>query len=62
MTNDSEISDEDIQAEFNLAIAEELIKEINPNVTLAEVEKVYSHCLGNPWNAGILYRLGYNLP
>lgn len=42
---------------LNLAIAEELIKEINPSVTQERVQEIWSVCMGNPWNAGILYQL-----
>lgn len=37
MTNDSEISDEDIQAEFNLTIAEELDQTTKANDTLNNI-------------------------
>lgn len=42
---------------FNQEIARELMLEINPNLTQEKFEEVYNNCGGNPWNAGIMYKL-----
>lgn len=42
---------------FNLAIVEELIREINPDATDDTIAKVWQTCHGNPWNAAIMYKL-----
>lgn len=46
-----------LEESFNLAIAEELMREVNPNVTEDDIKCVWSNCGGNPWNAGILYTM-----
>lgn len=42
---------------LNLEIARELLVEVNPNITDAEVDEIWSKCNGSPWNAQILYKL-----
>lgn len=42
---------------INQEIARELMLEINPNLTEEKFQYVYSLCKGNPWNAGILYKM-----
>lgn len=42
---------------FNVAIAEELIREIDPDATPASIAKVWQACNGNPWNAPFLYSI-----
>lgn len=46
-----------LQETFNLAIVEELMRKVNPNVTEDDINSVWSNCGGNPWNAGILYTM-----
>jgi hypothetical protein len=52
-TNDEAI----LKEAFNMSIAEELMLDVNPNVTADEVARVWAQCKGNPWNAGILYSI-----
>lgn len=47
----------DLEETFNKEIARELMLEVNPSVTDADVEFVYSACRPNPWDAGVLYSL-----
>lgn len=47
----------DIHEILNIEIAKETMLEINPEVSDSDVERIYSKCEGNPWNAGILYEL-----
>lgn len=42
---------------FNVAIAEELIREIDPDATPESIAKVWQACNGNPWNAPFLYKV-----
>lgn len=49
--------DEMMREILNQEIARELMLEINPNLTQEKFEEVYNNCGGNPWNAGIMYKL-----
>lgn len=51
------MSDDELQEAFNFAIAEELIRELDPNVSTERVEQIYVMCKGNPWDAAILHKL-----
>jgi hypothetical protein len=42
---------------LSIEIVRELLTEVNPNITDAEVNDIWSKCGGNPWNAQILYKL-----
>jgi hypothetical protein len=42
---------------FNECIAQELILQVNPNATEAEITETWHKCRDNPWDAGILYAL-----
>lgn len=48
---------EQINDILNQEIARELMLEHNPNLTQQKFEEVWSLCQGNPWNAGILYKM-----
>ena len=52
--NETEITLEDI---FNQEIVRESLREINPEVDDALVEKIWTLCEGNPWNAVPLYKI-----
>lgn len=39
------------------AIAEEQLKEVDPNITEAQIDKVCAMCKGNPWDAAPLYQI-----
>lgn len=41
---------------FNQEIVSETLLEINPDTDDSLVEKIWSLCDGNPWNAVILYK------
>lgn len=45
----------DMVEALNISIVEELLNEINPNVTDDVVQKIWNICEGNPWNAAPLY-------
>jgi len=42
---------------LNQEIARELMLEHNPDLTQEKFEEVWALCQGNPFNAGILYKL-----
>ena len=42
---------------FNLAIVEELLREIDSSITEDDIQKIWKLCDGNPWNAAILYKM-----
>lgn len=42
---------------LNRAIAEEQLKEFDPQITEAQIEKVWAMCKGNPWDAAPLYQI-----
>lgn len=42
---------------FNREIVRELIVEAGSAGTDDDVERIWSKCGGNPWNAGILWRM-----
>ena len=42
---------------FNHELARGILLEINPNITSEEVDEIWERCQGNPWNAGILYKM-----
>lgn len=52
----NELSD-DLMEEFNFSICLELIREHNPDVTEDEAKVIWGKCGGNPFNAGILYKM-----
>ena len=52
--NETEITLEEI---FNQEIVRESLREINPDVDDALVEKIWPLCEGNPWNAVPLYKI-----
>lgn len=52
--NKTEITLEEI---FNQEIVRESLREINPEVDDALVEKIWTLCEGNPWNAVPLYKI-----
>lgn len=52
-----EAIDNDLGDVFNLEIARELLKNIDPAITDKDLSKLYSKCNGNPWNAPILYSM-----
>ena len=43
--------------EFNRAIAEELLLDVDKTITQETMDLVWSKCNGNPWNAPILHAL-----
>ena len=42
---------------FDREVARELMLEIDENVSDEDVSRIWEMCDGNPWNAGILYRM-----
>ena len=42
---------------FNQEIVRESLREINPDVDDALVERIWTLCEGNPWNAVPLYKI-----
>jgi hypothetical protein len=42
---------------FDFAVAEELLLDLNPEITKEQIDFVWSLCEGNPWNAPTLYKL-----
>ena len=52
-----DLMNEDLTEIFNQEIARELMLEHNPNLTQEKFEEVWAKCQGNPWNAGILYKM-----
>lgn len=48
---------DELQEAFNFALAEELIRELDPNVSTERIEQIYAMCKDNPWNAAILHKL-----
>ena len=43
-----------IEEEFNKAIAHELLIEIDPSITEERIAKIWDMCKGNPWNAPLI--------
>jgi len=48
---------EELNEILNQEIVRETLLEVNPNTDDALVEKIWSHCNGNPWNAVPLYNI-----
>jgi hypothetical protein len=42
---------------LNIEIATEILREINPDIAEDKINEIWDKCNGNPWNAGILYKL-----
>jgi len=47
----------DLSDIFNQEIARELMLEIEPDLTEERFRQVLDLCDGNPWNAGLLYKM-----
>ena len=39
------------------SIAEELLRELDPNITQDKVQEIWNLCKGNPWNAPVIFNL-----
>ena len=46
-----------VEDQFNISIVEELLREIDLDVTEEEIHEVWKLCKNNPWNAPFLYQI-----
>lgn len=49
--------EEELLLVFNKEIVRELLLQEDPSTDDVLVDKIWKMCMGNPWNAGILYNL-----
>ena len=45
------------EEQFKYNIARELLFQEDPDITEETIEKIWSHCNGNPWDAPVLFKL-----
>lgn len=46
-----------LEQQFNRAIATELLQKRKPDITDAEIDRLFTLCKGNPWDVAVVYDL-----